>query len=355
MYRALSARTDATCHVVLRSREGADVYHDDGFGESFKWDVPLLDGYSFECCDVPRAGWRNQIKAFGRVFVASFSRDFDVVLVNGYRSAESLAGILAAEVRRRAWFLATDAAKAGADDYPPPLRQLARLAYRLAVRRAAGVACMSAASEAFALALGARLTMKRTAAINTDIFLASTHLESSPPGRLKVVAVSRMLSWKRLDLLIDAVAHVPGVSLRLVGAGPHLESLQRHAAHNENVTFVGMKMQRQLPDEYYEADVLAIASDHEPFGVVAVEAAACGTPLVADRSAGAAWDLIDELGAGWVVDHPADWPSTLRMLRDSHVERVEARRAAFQAATAFYPEAVAARFVELFRQGERRR
>ncbi len=353
LYRAIARRSDLTFRVLFRSLEGAEDYLDEGYGQAVRWDVPLLDGFEWSTCGVPRSGSVNQFKAFVGVFRELRKLSFDVVLVDGYRTAEALAAITIAEARRKDWFLGSDATRPGGDQYPRPIRWIARRLFKAATRRASGVACMSAASERFSLSLGARKTVNRIATVNPDVFVAPAERLEPVKGELRVLSVGRMLDWKRLDTLISAVRATPGVSLRFVGSGPEMKRLQQLSAGLECVSFVGMKAQTELPAEYYQADVLAIASYFEPFGVVAIEAAACGTPLIADATAGSCLDLVDGAKAGWKVAHVGDWPAALARVRDNPAERLEASERALAAAADFHPDQVASRLMSLLFSGRR--
>lgn len=353
LYSALTDRDDVDFEVLFRSLEGAEEYLDEGYGQRVQWDIPLLDGFCWRSCDTPRAGWRRQPAAFARVLRELLRSDFDAVLVDGYRSAEALAGIVAAELRRKDWFLGSDATRPGGGDRPACARWLAQSAFALAVRRASGVACMATASERFAQSLGARDTVGRIATVNPALFTPPDQFSGSPSGQLRVLSVGRMLGWKRLDALIAAVRETDNVHLRLIGSGPEMSHLQSLAQGCSRIEFAGMRMQRQLAAEYYQADVLAIASHFEPFGIVAIEAAACGTPLAADESAGAAVDLVDGASAGWTVRSPSQWPELLRHLRDNAAERNVARQRAIAASTDYLPSAVAERLTSLVHRGRR--
>ena len=110
-----------------------------------------------------------------------------------------------------------------------------------------------------------------------------------------VLFVGRLEPLKGPDLLIDALAQLDGgnVTLVIVGgdeqAAGYLRALRRRARGAgvlERVRFVGAVPQEQLPLYYNAADVCAVPSFYESFGLVALEAMACGTPVVAARVGG---------------------------------------------------------------------
>ncbi len=105
-----------------------------------------------------------------------------------------------------------------------------------------------------------------------------------------VLYVGRYAPVKGLHRLFETVgrlAHLPGLRLVMVGGdGPHtpmFRQLQSQATAlniQNRVTFAGRVEQKTLPQYYSAADVLAVPSYYESFGLVALEALACGTPVV---------------------------------------------------------------------------
>jgi glycosyltransferase involved in cell wall biosynthesis len=115
-------------------------------------------------------------------------------------------------------------------------------------------------------------------------------------GPVRIVSVGRLVPDKNLALLIEAFAAAgfsPGeASLELCGTGPLEGELRALAAPlGAAVRFGGYTPPGELPSVYAEADVLALVSTYEPFGVTAREAAAAGLPLICTVRAGAAGDV----------------------------------------------------------------
>ena len=107
-----------------------------------------------------------------------------------------------------------------------------------------------------------------------------------------VLAVSRMVPYKRLDLAIDA-ARAVGIPLVLAGAGPEEAALRAHAASTgADVRFVTRPDDVALRHLYRTARALLFPSV-EDFGIVPVEAQACGTPVVALADGGSLETVVD--------------------------------------------------------------
>jgi glycosyltransferase involved in cell wall biosynthesis len=103
------------------------------------------------------------------------------------------------------------------------------------------------------------------------------------------LVVSALVPYKRLDLAIDACARV-GAPLRIVGDGPDRERLERQAG--PHVTFLGRLTDERIRDEYRQAQAVILPGE-EDFGIVPVEAQACGRPVVAYGGGGALETVVD--------------------------------------------------------------
>ncbi|HXF36883.1 MAG TPA: glycosyltransferase family 4 protein [Actinomycetota bacterium] len=131
--------------------------------------------------------------------------------------------------------------------------------------------------------------------------------------RPTVVCVSRLVRRKGQDVLIRAMPRirerVPGAALVIVGDGPdrpRLEALARRTG--EGIVLAGEVAEPDLPRSYALGDVFAMPCrsrlaglEVEGFGLVFLEAAACGRPVVAGDSGGAREALVDG-ATGLLVD-----------------------------------------------------
>ena len=127
-----------------------------------------------------------------------------------------------------------------------------------------------------------------------------------------VVGLSRLVRRKGFDVLIDAVGRLDGVHLAIGGGGRDRDRLARRAAGMTRVQLVGRIADEDLPAFYGCADAFAMLCrdqwgglEKEGFGIVFLEAAACGVPQVAGRSGGSA-DAVEDGETGIVVDDPRD-------------------------------------------------
>lgn len=123
------------------------------------------------------------------------------------------------------------------------------------------------------------------------------------------LAVGRLLHYKRFDLLIEAFRTLP-YRLVIVGAGPELEKLKNQSAKNKiDVGFIEfVKDDKELVGWYRGARALLFPQE-EDFGLVAAEAIACGTPVIAFK-AGGAEEIVEDGVSGCFFE--AQTPNAVR-------------------------------------------
>jgi len=147
-----------------------------------------------------------------------------------------------------------------------------------------------------------------------DNFLASQLTPKHNPIPL-LVTVSRLSEpRKNVDKIIKALAQLNADTdfrYSIIGDGtfkPQLESLVTSLGLENKINFLGRQPTEQVIESMREADLFALPSStlpdsHEGFGIVYLEAAACGTPSLATRQAGAV-EAIDDGKSGFFVDDP---------------------------------------------------
>lgn len=98
------------------------------------------------------------------------------------------------------------------------------------------------------------------------------------------IAASRMVPYKKMSLIIDAFTSMPDKKLVVIGDGPELSDNRARAG--SNVTILGYQPFDVLRDHFQRAKAFVFAAE-EDFGIMPVEAQACGTPVIAFGRGGA--------------------------------------------------------------------
>lgn len=146
------------------------------------------------------------------------------------------------------------------------------------------------------------------------------------PGGRVLLFVGRIQPLKGLDLAVRALAEIDDAVLWAVGGpsgadGPEeLERVQGLAAElgvAERLLILPPRPHHELVDYYRAADVCLVPSRTESFGLVALEAAACGTPVVA-ASVGGLRSIVNDGETGLLVEgrDPLEWATAVALLLD---------------------------------------
>lgn len=207
-----------------------------------------------------------------------------------------------------------------------------RLLLRACLRRAEGVIAISEYTAELARKAGARpervevvnpgLELSRFAGADRRVLRDRLSLGERPV----VGTLARLVRRKGMDTVIRSLGRVLEAvpeALYLVGgdgpARPELESLARSLGLEQHVRFLGPVDDRDVPHFYAACDVFAMVSrvleedgDVEGYGIVYLEANACGVPVVAGRSGGVP-EAVKEGETGLLVD-PRDVEGLARAL-----------------------------------------
>ena len=98
------------------------------------------------------------------------------------------------------------------------------------------------------------------------------------------LTASRMVPYKKIDLIVESFTKMPSKRLIVIGDGPDLEKIKSKAG--DNIIFMGYQSFEVLK-RYMQGAKAFIFAAEEDFGITPVEAQACGTPVIAYGSGGA--------------------------------------------------------------------
>jgi glycosyltransferase involved in cell wall biosynthesis len=125
--------------------------------------------------------------------------------------------------------------------------------------------------------------------VDTEFFTP----DASVPRSHHYLAASRLVGYKRIPLLVEAFRHLPDRELIVIGDGEDRERVRNAAG--PNVTVLGHVTRDELRHQLRQARALLFAAE-EDFGILPVEAMACGTPVIALAKGGARETVTAETG-----------------------------------------------------------
>lgn len=243
--------------------------------------------------------------------------DYDAFILGGYNHFSTLAAAFLARRLGTPYFLMNEV-------YLAQPRSLWRKIVkgplvRWVVRGAAGCLPTGSLATRYLLHYGARedrlclvpnvpdidRLMGYAASLSTE-YLEQERAKRGIQGKA-ILFVGRLIPLKRVDVLLQAAALVsaqPYITVLLAGTGPLEPALRRQAQQlglANAVRFLGFVQPAELPYWYCLSDVFVLPSEDETWGVVVLEALACGTPVVTTNMVGAAPDVISAPALGSIV------------------------------------------------------
>jgi glycosyltransferase involved in cell wall biosynthesis len=105
------------------------------------------------------------------------------------------------------------------------------------------------------------------------------------------LTASRMVPYKRIDLIVEAFSTMPDKTLVVIGTGPDFEKIRAKAG--PNVKLLGHQPFASLRDHMRRAKAFVFAAE-EDFGIAPLEAQACGTPVIAFGKGGALETIVGQ-------------------------------------------------------------
>jgi glycosyltransferase involved in cell wall biosynthesis len=317
-FRALASAVDLT--VFFCHRQDGQGQADAGFGVTFEWDVPLLDGYRHEW--LTNVSAHPNVSAFNGcdtpgIHAALAQGKFDACIVSGWYLRSYLQAIYACRRLRIPVFLRGDShlgtKRSG-------LRSLVKyVPYRWLLRSVDGHLYVGRANREYLQHYGVpseRLQFVPHSVDNAFFREASTQARANGTadtlrhsigvsGETVVVAsIGKLLPGKRVSDLIKALAAARNrgfpVHGLIIGSGPGQADLERLAGETAApVTFLGFRNQTELPACLAASDLFAMPSESETWGLAVNEAMACGLPAVVSSAVGCGRDLVVEGRTGW--------------------------------------------------------
>jgi len=191
----------------------------------------------------------------------------------------------------------------------------------------------------------------------------------APEHHRLILFVGRIEPLKGIDTLLRAMALViqrhpdwaPHLCVSIIGGDPaqgeqgehaemaRLQRLRTELGIGDLVTFAGKKDQDSLQYYYSAAEMVVMPSHYESFGMVALEAMACGTPVIASEVGGLAFVVRDGVTGFHVPDRdPEALADKIELLLSDNVLRLLLGRRASCWAESYGWSAIADRLLEVF-------
>lgn len=127
-----------------------------------------------------------------------------------------------------------------------------------------------------------------------DVIYPPVDISTFQPGtnnrKNYYITVSRLVGYKKTELIIDAFRNLPDEKIIIVGDGPEKKKLMENLPGN--VTLLGFQPQEKITSLLQEAKAFIFAA-REDFGIAPVEAQACGTPVIAFNAGGAMETIVN--------------------------------------------------------------
>jgi glycosyltransferase involved in cell wall biosynthesis len=320
LFRLYAKEPSLEILVAYCSLPGAESHVDREFGVEVKWDIPLLEGYPWTA--VPNRSWRPGLGSFFGLFnpgIWRLIRDgkFDsVVLYTGYVYATFWIAIAAARMSGAAVLFGTDAHVLSSRDNKGWKLAIKKLLWPRLFRLADTVILPSSGGSAMLRSLGIaeeRLTVTPYC-VDNDWWIAESSRADREVVRRRwevptdspvVLFCAKLQPWKRPQDVLHAFvrAEIPNSYLVFAGDGASRSALESEVASlgiSHRVRFLGFVNQSQLPETYTASDILVLASEYEPFGVVVNESMLCGCPVIVSDQVGAKFDLVRDGETGFV-------------------------------------------------------
>jgi glycosyltransferase involved in cell wall biosynthesis len=270
--------------------------------------------------------WRDEFRLHPRaVWEAAFGR-FDCFILSGlYTSSTFLVCAALLTLRRKPWAVWLERPRVDRYQVPwgrGPLRggvvqSVKRFALRFLLRHATRVIGMGSAAVRAYRDLGAAENKLRMLPYCCDVErfsratiddVAHVRRRYQLEGKTVFLFSGQMIERKGVDVVVAAFERLTqrheNVALLLLGDGPRMTEYEKGIPEHlrPQVHFTGLLSQDELPAHFAAANVFVFPSRHDGWGVVVNEACGTGLPVIASRQTGAALDLVEEGGNGFLLD-----------------------------------------------------
>jgi glycosyltransferase involved in cell wall biosynthesis len=320
LYREIAKQPAVELTVLFGSDFGTKPSFDPGLSRVVQFDTPLLDGFQSEFLSNQGDGKPGQnSRSFDCPELdAVLTRDrFDVVWIHGWGYRFQHQAALAARTAKLPYLIRGESTLLEAP--PCGLRWLRRRWKSGAfLQRADGCLFVGQNNRDFLRSMGvaenrlwpchysvdARFFSEQALIESDRLSLRRKYL--ARPNEIIVLTVAKLIPRKCVADLVKAIAKCPShVKLWVAGDGAQAVELKELSDQltPARVIWLGFVNQNELPQIMSAADVFALASAEETWGLVVNEAMACSLPCITSDKVGCASDLVRESETGHIFPH----------------------------------------------------
>lgn len=334
LFRLLTERKNIHLKVFYTWGQTKDgLVYDPDFKQTFKWDIPLLDGYDQEFVENISAnpGAGNFKGIINKDLIEGIDRyNPDALLVYGWSFKSHLQVLRHYKGKKQILFRGDSTLL----DEPPgfSFKKTARRIFLKWVYRHIDIALYTGeANRQYYLKHGMKPQQLQYAphAIEIERFFDADQQHeqkakqwrselSIPDDAVVFLFAGKLEAKKDPLLLIDCFKAMTEANARLLIAGNgELENeAKQAAADDERILFLGFQNQRQMPVVYRLGDVFVLPSKGpgETWGLSVNEAMACGKPVIVSNRCGSAMDLVKENGFIFTAGNKNELTSAMQQL-----------------------------------------
>lgn len=307
LFRRLAEHPVIDLTVLYCSLRGAQSMRDPGFGVSFAWDVPLLEGYHYK--ELKNYGWKKSKGFFSCINPGVVTElkegSYDAGIVFGWGALTAWLAYASARIAAVPWMIYGDSTALDENRRHRPTQALRRVLLRILFGSTDAFLVSGAFNRKFYELYGVPPEKCFDVPFAVDVSFFARRAEAArrrrneirarfgiPHDKVLFLFVGKLLKRKRPQDLLEATkvlrATTPNAAAVFVGDGelrPSLEA-QISAAGIPGTHLLGFRNQSELPEIYAMADAFVLTSSCDPKPLVTNEAMACGLPVVASDRTG---------------------------------------------------------------------
>jgi glycosyltransferase involved in cell wall biosynthesis len=328
VFRLLAERGNLEVKVFYTWGESVlEQKFDPGFGKAIEWDIPLLQGYTYEFVD--NAAPNPNASSFSGIDNPGIFREIDAwrpdyLLVFGWSFKTNLR-VLRHYKGRIPIIFRGDSTLLREQPGFSFKKSLRRVFLRWVYRHVDTALYVGAHNRAYYLKHGLKPSQLVYAphAIDIERFASADDTRTRealqwradlgiPAHHLVVLYAGKLEPIKNVDFIVRLAQQMKQTPIHfvIVGNGPEEARLKQSAEGMTNVHFLDFQNQGRMPVVYRLGDVVILCSHSETWGLALNEAMACGKAVAAANTCGGAIELIEEGVNGIIFSH--DQPARLQ-------------------------------------------